>query len=91
MRDDLLVAVAVLGEQNLSRISSAHRLPHVVTQVEQALEWASHIVARKQPGRIYYIVEVYERTWKKKPGDPLYVWHVGDGFEHHEGWWVGLS
>jgi carotenoid cleavage dioxygenase-like enzyme len=46
------------------------------------------VVARKRSGRFYYVVECSPNGMQRKRGEPLYVWHVGDGFEHSDGWWT---
>jgi len=77
-----LIAVAVAGPQRLTRITVA--LPRSA----ETLERFARAVARKQPGRIYYVVAVDEATWGSRRKDVLYTWHVGEGFAHEEGWWV---
>lgn len=78
-----LVAVAVAGPKNLTRIS---RMALPLT--EKVLEQFARLVARKEPDRIYYIVAVDEATWGTRKKEVLYQWHVGEGFEHKDGWWV---
>lgn len=76
------IAVVVAGSRNLTRITGL-RLFYT-----GALEDLAKVVARKEPGKTYYIQEFSATGMQRKKGDPLYVWHVGDGFEHSEGWWV---
>lgn len=78
-----LIAVATLGQKNMTRVTAAHDLS------DANLDRLAQVVAKKNPNKTYYVVEVTGRTWAKKAGsDPLYVWHVGEGFTHAQGWWV---
>lgn len=77
-----MVAVAVAGDRNLTRISGSQPLS------DRTLASFARTVAGKAPGKLYYVVEVSERGRQRKKGDPLYVWHVGEGFHHAEGWWT---
>ena len=77
-----MVAVAAAGERNLTKITGIRPLS------DETLDSFARTVARRAPGRLYYIVECSERGAQRKKGDPLYVWHVGDGFEHAAGWWT---
>ncbi len=82
----VMIAVAVAGDKNLTRITNIRPL------CDGTMDQFAKIVARKQPDRLYYIVEVSERSRaQRKKGDPLYVWHVGDGFEHASGWWTEME
>ncbi len=78
----VMIAVAVAGDKNLTRITNIRLL------CDGTMDQFAKIVARKQPGRSYYLVEVSERGAQRKKGDPLYVWHVIEGFEHASGWWI---
>ncbi len=83
-----LVAVVVVGDTNMTRVT----VPEALSQ--RALDSFARQVAGKEAGRTYYVVPISDtrRGWKQTPGrDPLYVWHVGDGFEHAEGWWVNYE
>ena len=77
-----LVAVAVSGKKNLTRITSARPLS------EKTLEDFAKLVAGKRAGRIYYVVAVDEATWGQRQKVVLLRWHVGEGLTHKEGWWV---
>lgn len=76
------VAVVVAGDKNLTRITGLRPLN------DATLASFAKVVARRDPGRLYYILEFSSRGMQRKKGDPLYVWHVGDGFEHTDGWWT---
>ena len=80
-----MIAVAVAGNKNLTRITGIRPL------CGQTLDSFAGSVAQKEAGRLYYVVECGERGSQRKKGDPLYVWHVGDGFQHADGWWVEAS
>jgi len=77
-----MVAVAVVGEKNTTKITGLRPL------CDETLAAFAKSVARRPAGRTYYIFECSERGAQNKKGAPLYVWHVGDGFEHTEGWWA---
>lgn len=77
-----MIAVAVVGERNVTKITGIRPL------CDETLAQFAKTVAGKAPGRTYYIYECSERGAQNKKGDPLYVWHVGDGFEHADGWWT---
>ena len=77
-----MVAVAVAGEHNLTKITNLRPLN------DETLASFARAVAGRAPDRTYYVFECSERGMQRKKGDPLYVWHVGDGFRHAEGWWV---
>ncbi len=79
---DTMVAVAVAGPSNLTKITGIKPLS------DETLASFARTVARKEPGRLYYVVECSEHGAQRKKGDPLYSWHVGDGFEHADGWWT---
>jgi hypothetical protein len=80
-RQETLVAVAVQGDRNFTRITSPAELN------DATLDKLAQVVARKAPGRVYQLVRILNRKqWEK--GDTLFTWHVGEGFEHSEGWWV---
>ncbi len=85
MKAETMIAVAVAGDKNLTRITGIRPL------CSQTLDSFARSVAQKEAGRLYYVVEHSERGRQRKKGDPLYVWHVGDGFEHADGWWVEAS
>lgn len=77
------VAVFVLGKVNTTRVTVPDHLS------DRILDFFASSVARMDPARTYYIYRVAERTDKRLQGlDPLYVWYVGDGFDHSDGWWV---
>lgn len=81
-----LVAAFIVGEQNVTRITTAGPLN------DATLDRLARYVATGKPWRTYYVMLVEDRLWKKRRGhDPLYVWHVGEGFEHADGWWVGYE
>lgn len=82
MSNKQLVAVVVQGEQNDTRITYPQELN------QAALDGLARLVAKKDPTRIYYVVAMTKRRRGFAKGDVLYVWHVGEGFEHHEGWWI---
>jgi hypothetical protein len=82
MNTKTLVAVAVAGNKNLTKITGVRPLS------DETLTSFAKSVARREPGRIYYVVECSERGYQRKKGDPIYTWHVGDGFDHTEGWWT---
>ena len=48
-------------------------------------------VRGKNPERDYYVIEIREGLRRPIKGERLYKWHVGEGFDHKEGWWVGIS
>jgi hypothetical protein len=75
------VALTVRGDRNETRLT----FPTVLD--DGALERLAEIVRRKDPARVYYLVEMRGPRHIQK-GDTLYVWHVGDGFAHEDGWWV---
>lgn len=75
------VAVVVAGDANMTRVTH----PRVLS--EPTLDSFAASVQKKQPNRLYYIYEFNEAGTRKK-GDPLYVWHVGAGFSHANGWWT---
>lgn len=78
-----LIAAFVVGKENVTRITRAYPLS------DENLAHLRAIVATKAAGRTYYVMLVEDRLWKKRPGkDPLFYWHVGEGFTHEEGWWV---
>jgi len=79
---EILIAVAVLGEKNLTRITAAS--PYSKAMVQSFAK----IVATKDPSRTYYVVTVDKATWGSRRKDPILIWHVGEGVEHAEGWWV---
>jgi len=81
-RAKTMVAVAVAGGKNLTRITSLRPL------TDETLASFARTVAKKAPGRSYHVVEFSERGAQRKKGDPLYTWHVGEGFEHGDGWWT---
>lgn len=80
-----MVAIAVAGDRNLTRITGLRQLS------DATLDSFARAVAGKEPGRLYYVVECSERGRQRKKGDPLYVWHVGDGFRHANGWWTEVG
>jgi len=82
MKTNTMIAVAVAGEKNLTRITGIRQLCDVT------LDSFAKLVARKEPGRLYCVIECSERGAQRKKGEPLYAWHVGDGFEHKDGWWT---
>lgn len=77
-----MIAVAVAGTRNLTKITGLRPL------CSETLDSFARTVAKKEAGKLYYIVECSERGAQRKKGDPLYVWHVGEGFQHAEGWWT---
>jgi hypothetical protein len=85
MKTATMVAVAVDGDRNLTRITGIRPL------CDATLESFAKAVARRTPDRNYYVVEFSERGTQRKKGDPLYFWHVGDGFYHAAGWWTETS
>lgn len=76
------VAVVVAGDKNLTRITGLRPLN------DETLASFGKAVARRAPGHLYYIIEFSERGIQRKKGVPLYVWHVGEGFDHTDGWWT---
>jgi hypothetical protein len=80
-----LVAVVVSGDRNDTRIT----YPTELTQ--SGLDWLAQVVAEKDPSRIYNVVAITKRRRGFAKGDVLYQWHVGEGFEHHEGWWIDVE
>jgi hypothetical protein len=77
------IAIVVAGQKNLTKITGNRDL------TENTLESFRKVVIRKDPSRSYYIFECFPSgAQKKKKGAALYAWHVGEGFEHSEGWWV---
>lgn len=82
MANKRLVAVVVRGEQNDTRIT----YPQELTQA--ALNGLACFVAGKDPTRTYYVMSITKQGYRFVKHNVLYVWHVGDGFEHHEGWWI---
>lgn len=81
------IAVFVDGDKNTTRVT----VPHDFN--EAGLESLARHIRRKAPGRDYDVHYVKDtRRGIKRSGDtPLYTWHVGDGFEHHEGWWISTD
>lgn len=70
------------GFGNLAIVGSRMTCPGTRYELtEKGLDAAARRVAHKNPHRRYYIVD--DRRNK------LYRWHVGQGFSHAEGWWVG--
>jgi hypothetical protein len=82
----LAYAVAVLGPENLTRISTIY--DHLNTET---VERMAAVVRRKKPGRAYYIVQVDPSTGGSNWKEQLMVWNVGEGFTHAEGWWVEMG
>jgi len=82
MSTNTMVALAVVGAKNLTKITGIRPL------CDATLDSFAKSVARREPGRLYYVVECSERGAQRKKGEPLYAWHVGDGFQHAEGWWT---
>lgn len=82
MKANTMVAVYVVGEENLTRITGIRPL------CNETLGSFAKVAASRQPGRLYYVVECSERGAQRRKGDPLYAWHVGDGFDHAAGWWT---
>lgn len=78
-------AVAVMGRRNFTRITPAYPMNDAL------LDSFAARVAKSSPKATYYIVEVdlitHGRRWKY----PVYRWHVGEGFEHKEGWWITVE
>ena len=70
-----MVAVVVAGPRNRTRVTSIRPLGG------ETLDNFAKAVARKEPGR-YYVIEYSEHGQQRKKGDPLYAWHVSDGFGH---------
>ena len=81
MTTQTMVALVVRGERNDTRITTPTELN------DSSLDKLARVVAHKTPGRVYYLVRIHNRKlWEK--GETLFTWHVGEGFAHHEGWWV---
>lgn len=79
------VAVVVLGDAQLTRVTR----PQPLSQA--TLDSFARQVGDKAPGRTYFVVDMSDtaRGWKRTRGhDPLYVWWVGEGFSHDQGWWI---
>lgn len=71
-----MVHLAVQGPKNITTIGIA--LP----EGDEALDRFAGMVADRKPGKRYYIVTA------TTPKQILYRWHVGEGMEHKDGWWV---
>jgi hypothetical protein len=83
-------AVFVDGDKNTTRVTDPVRCE--AGGFEAALEVLAGRVRGKTPGRCYDVYHVRDtRRGLKRAGSPLYTWHVGEGFEHHEGWWVHVG
>lgn len=76
------IAVAVAGARNVTKITSVRPL------CKETLDSFADSVRKRPAGKLYYVFECSERGAQNKKGDPLFVWHVGDGFAHRDGWWV---
>ena len=81
-RRETYVAVSVVGPRNVTRIGPIRPL------CELTLDLFAKLVKKKRPGLTYYIHEYSEGGMQRRKHDPLYVWHVGEGFSHGDGWWV---
>lgn len=76
------IAAFHVGVQNETRVTGVYSLS------QEALDALARSVARKCPGH-YYVAEVSGKMQRRNARlGPLYTWHVGDGFEHADGWWV---
>lgn len=74
------IAAARVGDKNTTIVT-----PHL-DNTRENWERLAKQVARKEPA-FYYLFEVSAVTGKKI-GDPIAYWHVSEGFQHAEGWWV---
>ena len=79
MRDP--IALFTVGAERFTRLTSGR------PNTEATLESMARIVAGKNPNKSYYVFEVRDSDWNRRRV-PLYVWHVGEGFAHEDGWWV---
>lgn len=83
-----LVAVVVVGKRNVTRITMARPL------TKESLDSFARIIAKKAPDRTYLVVPISDTKHglRQTPNrEPYYRWHVGEGFEHHEGWWIDVG
>jgi hypothetical protein len=82
VRRETLVAVGVVGPRNITCVGPIRVL------CDMTLDLFAKSVKKKRPGLTYYIYEYSEGIAQRRKHDPLYVWHVGEGHSHSEGWWV---
>ena len=72
----MMVHAAVMGPKNMTTLGVAQPL------TEEGLDSLARHVASKKPGRRYYVVTA------TTPKHILFKWHVGEGMDHKDGWWV---
>jgi len=72
----VMVHLAVQGPKNMTTIGVA--LP----EGDEALDRFAGMVADRKPGKRYYVVTA------TTPKQILYRWHIGEGMEHKDGWWI---
>lgn len=88
----MLVAVVVerTGSSQATRITSSAGCE----LNEGTLAAFAEVVRGKAPDGTYSVVELKpSATGRQRPriGFTCYKWHVGEGFEHKEGWWVDVA
>lgn len=76
-----LIALFTVGGERVTRLTRGF------PNTEESLRSFGRIVATKNPRKAYYLFQVRESDWRRRP-TPLFKWHVGEGFSHHQGWWV---